>query len=83
MILINIISLGIYVYVLTLALHNYFTYRATNGANTTRRIFIGNITALTGIAFCLLISGATWPLIIASVLNMYTALGALVFYKHG
>lgn len=81
MIAINFISLTIFLYVLTLALHNYFTYKATNGANVTRKIFIGNITALAGVAFCLLISHRTGPLMVASVLNLYTAIGALVFYK--
>lgn len=81
MIIINIISIAIFVYVLNLALHNYFTYKATNGTNKTRLIFIGNLTAHTGVAFCLLISGATWPLLIASILNLYTALGAMIFYK--
>ena len=81
MIVINIISLGIFVYVLTLALNNYFRFKATNGANLTRRIFIGNLTAHAGVAFCLLISGQTWPLLIASILNLYTALGAMIFYR--
>lgn len=81
MIAINILSLAIFIYVLILALHNYFRFKMVNGANFTRLLFIGQIIALMGVSFCLLISIFTWSLLIASILMMYLAIMSMIFYK--
>jgi hypothetical protein len=75
--IINIISIGLLTYVLTIALQNYFKYKLKNGANFTRKIFIGQLSALIGVAVSLLFHQSLF----ASLFTLYLAIGSLIFYK--